>query len=122
MSRDLREHVETLRTLSFAIGTYRPPSEGGGAALLLRVTENCPWNKCTFCEMYKDHRFVYRPVEEIKADIDAVAAIRDEITAVSRKLGMGGEITRDLAAALLPESDDLVGHASFITVFNWVSS
>jgi len=118
----LREHVGRLRSLSFSIGAYRPPSEGGSASLLLRVTENCPWNKCTFCEMYKGHRFVYRPVEEIKADIDSVAAIRDEIRSVSRKLGMGGEITRDLAAALLPESDDLVGHASFITVFNWLSS
>src|SRR3990167_6101435 len=90
----LREHVGRLRSLSFSIGAYRPPSEGGSASLLLRVTENCPWNKCTFCEMYKGHRFVYRPVEEIKADIDSVAAIRDEIRSVSRKLGMGGEIGR----------------------------
>src|SRR5450830_1068425 len=96
----LGEHVGRLRSLSFKIGTYRPPSEGGSASLLLRVTENCPWNKCTFCEMYKGQRFVYRPVEEIKADIDRVAAIRDEITAVSYKLGMGGAITREVAAAL----------------------
>jgi radical SAM superfamily enzyme YgiQ (UPF0313 family) len=118
----LRDHVERLRSLSFSIGTYRPPSEGGSASLLLRATENCPWNKCTFCEMYKGHRFVYRPVAEIKADIDRVAAIRDEITAVSLKLGMGGNITRDVAVALLAEGRDLVANSSFITVFNWLSS
>ena len=120
--KDLREHVERLRALSFKVGAYRPPSEGGSASLLLRVTENCPWNRCTFCEMYKGHRFVYRPVEEIKADIDRVAAIRDEITAVSWKLGMGGKITRDVGAALLAEGRDLIENAGFITVFNWLSS
>ncbi len=120
--RGLGEHVERLRTLSFEIGTYRPPSEGGSASLLLRVNENCPWNQCTFCEMYKEHRFGYRTVEEITADIDRVAAIRDEITAVSRKLGMGGEVTRDLGAALLAEGRDLAGNASFVTVFNWLAA
>ena len=118
----LREHVERLRSLSFSIGTYRPPSEGGSASLLLRVTENCPWNKCTFCEMYKEHRFVYRSVQEIKADIDRVAAIRDEFTAVSSKLGMGGDITRDVLRALLAEGRDLVENPSFVTVFGWLAS
>ena len=120
--KDLREHVERLRALSFKVGMYRPPSEGGSASLLLRVTENCPWNRCTFCEMYKGHRFVYRPVEEIKADIDRVAAIRDEIVTISWKLGMSGKITRDVGAALLGEERDLIENASFVTVFNWLSS
>ena len=120
--KGLGEHVERLRSLSFRIGAYRPPSEGGSASLLLRVNENCPWNRCAFCEMYKGHRFVYRPVDEITADIDRVAAIRDEITAVSFKLGMGGEITRDLGAALLAEGRDLVGNPGFVTVFNWLAS
>jgi radical SAM superfamily enzyme YgiQ (UPF0313 family) len=120
--KDLQAQVDRLRALSFKVGAYRPPSEGGSASLLLRVTENCPWNRCTFCEMYKGRRFVYRPVEQIKADIDTVAAIRDEITAASCKLGMGGTITRDVGAALLAHSGDLSGNASFITVFNWLSS
>ena len=121
-SKGLGEHVERLRALSFKVGMYRPPSEGGSASLLLRVSENCPWNRCTFCDMYKGHRFVYRPVEEIKADIDSVAAIRDEITAVSSKLGMGGKISRDVGAALLVQGRDLLENASFITVFNWLYS
>jgi len=119
--RNLREHAAKLSTLSFEIGNYRPPSEGGSASLLLRVTENCPWNRCTFCEMYKDQRFVYRPVAEIKADIDRVAAIRDEITAASWALGMEGKITRAVGAALLAEAHDLGRNSSFITVFNWLS-
>ena len=48
-----RETARKIADLPFAVGVYRPPSEGGSASLLLRITENCPWNKCTFCEMYK---------------------------------------------------------------------
>ncbi len=118
----LGEQVERLRGLSFPLGTYRPPSEGGSASLLLRVTENCPWNQCTFCEMYKGQRFVYRSVEDVKADIDCIAAIRDAITEVSCKLGMEGRITRDVATALLGEGADLVENPAFVTVFNWLYS
>ena len=120
-SNSLRKHVAKLRTLSFKTGAYRPPSEGGSGSLLLQVNENCPWNHCTFCEMYKGHRFIYRPAAEIKADIDRVAAIRDEITAMSCKLGMGGEISRELGVALLAEGRDLLENSSFVTVFNWLS-
>lgn len=87
-------HVENLKRFSFDIGMYRPPSEGGSLSLLLRFTRNCPWNKCTFCEMYKGEKFVYRSVDEIKADIDAVKAISDEITAVSWEMGYGGQNTQ----------------------------
>jgi len=119
---NLGEQIERLRALSFKVGTYRPPSEGGSASLLLRVSENCPWNQCTFCDMYKGYRFVYRPVEEITADIDKVAAIRDEITALSWALRMGGEITREFAGALLAEGRDLAEDSSFVIVFNWLAS
>ena len=119
---DLSQHVARLRSLTFKIGVYRPPSEGGSASLLLRVTENCPWNRCTFCEMYKGHRFVYRPLQEIKADIDTIAAIRDEISAVSWKLGLAGSITPGVADALLAEDGGLVRNASFVTVFNWLAT
>jgi len=118
----LSEYVARLRSLSFKIGVYRPPSEGGSASLLLRVTENCPWNHCTFCEMYKGHRFVYRPLNEIRADIDTIAAIRDDISAVSRKLGLGGSITHEVGNALLAEDGDLVRNTSFVTVFNWLAT
>lgn len=117
----LAAHLTQLRALSFSIGTYRPPSEGGSASLLLRVTENCPWNRCTFCEMYKGQRFVYRPVQEIKADIDRVAALRDAVTAASGDLGMGGQITREFAAELLAQARDLVENPAFVTVFNWLA-
>src|SRR5665647_1560886 len=95
-----RGNVEKISKLSFAVGMYRPPSEGGSASILLRITENCPWNKCTFCEMYKGQPFVYRPVEDIKADIDTVRLMVDEIREVAGKIGQEGKINRDVLRAL----------------------
>lgn len=115
-----RENVEKISKLSFAVGVYRPPSEGGSASLLLRVTENCPWNKCTFCEMYKGHPFVYRSVDEIKTDIDHVRSMADEIRDVSRKVGQSGKINRDVLRALLAVNPYLNENPCFSTVFSWL--
>src|SRR5512147_2085634 len=52
-------------------GVIRPPSEA--QSLLLRVTRNCPWNKCLFCPAYKGVKFSRRSVEEVKSDIDSMA-------------------------------------------------
>jgi biotin synthase-like enzyme len=54
----------------FEAGPIRPPSESG--SLMLRVTRNCPWNKCRFCMLYKGEKFSIRPVAHIKEDIDRV--------------------------------------------------
>lgn len=55
----------------FEQGPIRPPSEA--YSLLLRVTRNCPWNRCTFCPVYKGSKFSIRPVDQVKKDIDSVA-------------------------------------------------
>jgi len=115
-----RKNVEKISKLSFAVGVYRPPSEGGSGSLLLRVTENCPWNKCTFCEMYKGHSFVYRSVENIKADIDTVRIMVDEIQEVARKIGHEGKINRDVLHAILSINPYLDENHCFSTVFSWL--
>jgi hypothetical protein len=61
----------TIETYSgYEQGPIRPPSEAG--SLLLRVTRNCPWNRCKFCPVYKGTEFSRRPVEHVLRDIDAV--------------------------------------------------
>ena len=62
---------------TFAIGNIIPPFHA--ASLLLRWTENCPWNRCNFCTLYRGGRFRVRSLEEIKADIDVVCYYRDLI-------------------------------------------
>ncbi|NMD03644.1 MAG: radical SAM protein [Bacteroidales bacterium] len=54
----------------FEVGPIRPPSEA--RSLLLRVTRNCPWNKCKFCGLYKGTKFSIRPKEHVIKDIDLV--------------------------------------------------
>jgi radical SAM superfamily enzyme YgiQ (UPF0313 family) len=54
----------------FEQGPIRPPSEA--RSLLVRVTRNCPWNRCTFCPVYKGAAFSIRPVAHIVQDLDAV--------------------------------------------------
>ena len=47
---------------------YRPPSEAN--SLLVQATIGCPWNKCTFCMVYKNGpKFKIRSVNEIKEDL-----------------------------------------------------
>jgi radical SAM superfamily enzyme len=57
----------------FEQGVIRPPSEA--SSLLVRVTRNCPWNKCLFCPAYKGVTFSKRSVEEVISDIDAMAEV-----------------------------------------------
>jgi hypothetical protein len=76
------------------LGPIRPPSEA--QSLLIRVTRNCPWNQCEFCHTYKGERFSFRPVEEVKRDIDRVAEICAEIRKFSWTLGCAGEINRQV--------------------------
>jgi hypothetical protein len=78
----------------FEQGPIRPPSEAG--SLLFRFTRNCPWNRCTFCPVYKGRQFSRRSLEEIKGDIDTAAEICQELGAFSSSLGYGGTITREV--------------------------
>ncbi|APG24855.1 radical SAM protein [Syntrophotalea acetylenica] len=61
----------------FEQGPVRPPSEA--RSLLLRVSRHCPWNRCTFCPLYKGKAFSLRSVEDIRRDIDVVARHLDTL-------------------------------------------
>lgn len=51
---------------------YRPPSESD--AYILQATIGCSWNKCTYCDMYRDKpTFSVRPTEECVADLRMAA-------------------------------------------------
>ena len=113
---------EDHRSRGFEVGAYRPPSEGGSSSLLLRVTRNCPWNRCTFCGMYKEQRFTPRPVAEVKADIDAVAALCDRIASTSNRLGRGGRLDREVVVELLRGEPELAALPGLEMVLGWLAS
>lgn len=89
----------------FEQGPIRPPSEA--YSLLLRVTRNCPWNRCEFCHIYKNEKFSLRSVEEVKADIDKIYDIVNEVKSLSWRYGFAGEITPSIINLILNETDHL---------------
>jgi len=46
---------------------YRPPSEFD--SLIIQATIGCPHNRCTFCNMYKERKFRFRPLNDIIEDL-----------------------------------------------------
>jgi radical SAM superfamily enzyme YgiQ (UPF0313 family) len=101
----------------FEQGPIRPPSEA--YSLLLRVTRNCPWNRCEFCHTYKKEKFSLRTAEEVKKDIDMVQEIVSEIRTLSWRYGFGGEITVPLVNLILqdPKHDSDGFHSVALWVY-----
>jgi len=99
----------------FEQGPIRPPSEA--FSLLIRITRNCPWNRCTFCPVYKGSRFSLRPVDHVKADIDMVHRY------VSM-LRQGADDTGRLNRQRLSDLSDRVDrdeYAAFNAALQWTS-
>lgn len=109
---------------TFEMGPIRPPSEGGGNSLLVRVTRNCPWSRCKFCfgTLYGRNKFELRTVADVEKDIRAIGCIADEIKAESERLGQAGSVNQVVATSLLSRNPLLRSHAGFVTVFNWLAS
>ena len=82
----------------FEQGPIRPPSEA--RSLLIRVTRNCPWNKCTFCSVYKDEKFSLRPLDHILKDIDSIHAVITHIRSRLEKRAALSRAELDLEAGL----------------------
>jgi len=90
--------VVTPTWVGFEQGPIRPPSEA--ASLLIRLNRNCPWNKCTFCPVYKGTRFSLRDTDDIISDIDIMSDMADAVKKLSWKLGFGGEVNRQVAQSV----------------------
>ncbi|MBT5827305.1 MAG: radical SAM protein [Alphaproteobacteria bacterium] len=58
--------------LNYIEPVFRPPSEW--RSLILQVTNGCSWNKCTFCDMYKDEQKRFKPkaITEIEAELKLI--------------------------------------------------
>ncbi len=110
--------AQAANRYDFETGIYRPPSEGGSNSLLVRFTRNCPWNRCEFCAMYKAEKFELRTTDEIKADIDAIAALCNDL-----KGGRpDGTVSRENLVALIGRNPELNYHQGFAMVYHWLLS
>jgi biotin synthase-like enzyme len=80
--------------VTFEIGPIRPPSEA--RSLLVRVTRNCPHNRCAFCPVYRGTRFSIRTAEEVIADIEAMGRVAARLRERSFSLGLAGAVTLEV--------------------------
>lgn len=87
----------------FEQGPIRPPSEAN--SLLIRVSRNCPWNKCAFCHTYQGAKFELRDIDEVKKDIQAMKNIADDIARLSWTLGEGGQVNRNVLRHIYNHED-----------------
>ncbi|MDY6823636.1 MAG: radical SAM protein [Thermodesulfobacteriota bacterium] len=74
----------------FEQGPIRPPSEAH--SLLIRISRNCPWNRCGFCPVYKGSKFSLRDPEHVKRDIDTV---HKYVTMIQEAADDAGSVSRD---------------------------
>ena len=105
----------TEKYQGFEQGPIRPPSEA--ESLLVRVTRNCPWNRCTFCPVYKDTRFSIRPKDHVIKDIDSVYRSVKIIQKTAREEGRVplAEIRKTAG------NGDNLDPRAFNAALNWVS-
>jgi radical SAM superfamily enzyme YgiQ (UPF0313 family) len=84
---------------------FRPPSEAG--SLLIQATEGCT-HRCTFCISNHGKKYIVRPVEDIKLDIDAARRIHGP--AVQRLFFLDGNALSIPSEALI----DITTHAKMM--------
>jgi len=99
----------------FEQGPIRPPSEA--ASLLVRVTRNCPWNRCTFCPVYKGTTFSLRPAAHVKQDIDAVFKHTETLRSLADEEGRIPQVElRKAIQSLIPEE-----YSAFQAAYHWLN-
>lgn len=52
---------------------YRPPSEA--ESYILQATIGCSWNKCVYCDMYREKQFRVRELSETLTDLRTAARV-----------------------------------------------
>ncbi len=97
----------------FELGPIRPPSEA--QSLLLRITRNCPWNKCKFCGLYRGKKFSIRSLDHIIKDIATIRHYVDAIHKIMERPGGGDQNSLMAYHVDLSENQQM----AFQAALNW---
>jgi hypothetical protein len=89
----------------FEQGAIRPPNEAN--SLLVRVTRNCPWNRCHICPPFKGLKFSRRTVDEVTLDIDRMTEVYP-----TDQRGPQAAFLQDADSLILPTEEllDIIHH------------
>ncbi len=100
----------------FEQGIAKPPVEAN--SLFLRISRNCPWNRCTFCPIYESEKFSLRPVEHVMEDINMVHKHAEVLLKLSDGDGMISHKSLIEAKKRVDKSEYVAFHAAR----NWISA
>lgn len=113
--------IEQFEIKPFRVGPIRPPSEA--ESLLLQVTNGCTWNRCAFCNIYRDTKFRAFSADSVKEDIDRIAAIAEQVSRYrsgwTGRNARGGWDIEGLNQALASIEND-EARQCFYMVANWL--
>jgi len=90
-ARDQERFLSVYRPISIL-----PPDQY--LALVLQITEGCHWNKCAFCDFYRDRRFRIKTEDEVRRHIAAVKEFLGDSITLRRSLFLA-----DANALILPQ-------------------
>lgn len=82
----LRADADRFLAASGPVGIL-PPDQY--LSLVVRVTEGCSWNACTFCSLYRDVPFRSKRPDELEAHVDALLAYFGPSLALRRSVFLG---------------------------------
>jgi radical SAM superfamily enzyme YgiQ (UPF0313 family) len=92
-------------------------------ALVVRATEGCSWNACTFCSLYRDVPFRRKSTDELRAHVAALRDYFGESIALRRSLFLGDANALCLAhERLLPTLEFLAGEFAGVPLFSFVDA
>ena len=96
---------------------YRPPSEAN--SVLIQATAGCPWNRCTFCMVYKNGpRYRERDPDDIRRDLDeALEIYGDRVRTLFFPAGNTIAMRTDRLAAICAHAREVFPHLDRITVY-----
>lgn len=102
--------------LGFELGPIRPPSEAD--SLMVRVTRNCPWNKCKFCGLYRGKQFSIRPLGHVINDIDMILKFSNEIQRIKSQSTNNDDHSLTTYYSALPSNEQ----QAFQSAYRWIQT
>jgi radical SAM superfamily enzyme YgiQ (UPF0313 family) len=93
-------------------------------SLVVRLTEGCSWNACTFCALYRDVPFRFKPQDELARHLDSLRSFFGPSLALRRSVFIGDAnalcLSQQRLLPLLREvAESLPGRPLFSFVDAW---
>jgi hypothetical protein len=104
LARDRERFLSIYRPISIL-----PPDQY--MALVVQATIGCPWNKCTFCDFYRDRAFRVRSREDLAAHVQEVKALLGEGIRLRQSIFLGDANALTVPWRRLRETFEVVNEA-----------